>query len=202
MPIQLIGILGGVASGKSAVADRLGQLGAVVLDADDVAHEVLRDEDIKRRIAARFGADVLDEAGEVRRGALAKSVFADSDAGRQALADLETLMHPAIGQRIQQKIDAIAHDDPQQVIVLDAAVMMKAGWHKLCDRLIFVEVSPDVRVQRSRSRGWSDDEVASREARQTPLAEKRAAADVIIDNSGDLAQTYAQVDRFWAKVRD
>ena len=186
-----------MASGKSVVADRLRELGAAVLDADVVAHEVLTEDETKAAIRRRYGDEVFAPDGQVARGALAKVVFADSDAGNDALTDLEAIMHPRIGARVAERMREIEAEGAAAAIVLDAAVMMKAGWHKLCDVLLFVDVSPEVRVQRSKARGWSDAEVAAREARQTLVADKRAAADVVIDNSGDLHHTFAQVDRFW-----
>ena len=195
--MKLVGLLGGVASGKSVVTKRLAELGAEVLDGDVTAHEVLREGDIRAAIRQRFGEAVFDEDGQVNRSALARVVFAGGNNGSTALTDLEKIMHPRIGQRLQEKMAEIDRIGKAQAVVLDAAVMMKAGWHKLCDLLVFVDVTPEIRVARSRSRGWSDEEVAAREARQTPLEVKRAAADVVIDNSGDLTDTFAQVDRFW-----
>ena len=200
--MRIIGILGGVASGKSVVANRLRELGAAVLDADVVAHEVLDEAEVQSAIRQRFGAEVFTAGGQVARGALAKVVFADDAAGSDALADLEAIMHPRIGERVAEKMREIQAEGSAKAIVLDAAVMMKAGWHKLCDVLLFVDVSPDVRVERSKARGWSDAEVAAREARQTPVEQKRAAADVVIDNSGELSDTFAQVDRFWREFID
>lgn len=197
--MKIIGILGGVASGKSVVAKRLAELGAEVLDADLTAHEVLREPDIQSAIRQRFGDAVFEDNGQVHRSALARVVFAGDENGSTALADLEKIMHPRIGERLQEKMGEIDRLGKAKALVLDAAVMMKAGWHKLCDVLLFVDVSPEVRVQRSRSRGWSDEEVTAREARQTPLEEKRAAADVVIDNAGDLTDTFAQVDQFWSE---
>ena len=194
--MRIIGILGGVASGKSVVAGRLRELGAEILDADVVAHEVLREEEVQAAVRQRFGEEVMDDNG-VNRSALARIVFANRDSGSEALGDLEAIMHPRIGQRLQEQISEIQSQGDAKALVLDAAVMMKAGWHKLCDVLLFVDVAPEVRVQRSLARGWSDKEVASREARQTPVDQKRAVADVIIDNSGELYDTFAQVDRFW-----
>ena len=194
--MKIIGILGGVASGKSAVAARLKELGAAVLDADVTAHHALDEAKIQAAIRERYGEGVF-AGGKVNRSALARIVFADGDAGRAALADLEAILHPRIGELLREEMERIESQHTNKAIVLDAAVMMKAGWHKLCDVLIFVDVAPEVRVQRSLARGWDAKEVASREARQTPVDEKRAAADVIIDNSGELNDTFAQVDRFW-----
>jgi len=200
--MKTIGILGGVASGKSLVAKRLAEHGAMVLDGDVTAHEVLREDDVKTAIGERFGPQVIGDDGEIIRSELAKIVFADDDAGFDALADLEAIMHPRIGARLREKMERIAQAGEAAAIVLDAAVMMKAGWHKLCDVLIFVDASTEARVRRARARGWSAEEVAAREARQTPVAEKRAAADVVIDNSGAVADTFAQVDRFWREFHD
>lgn len=198
--MKTIGILGGVASGKSVVARRLEELGAEVLDADVVAHEVLREDGVKSALRARFGDRVVGQDGQIDRKAVAKIVFADDDAGRRALADLEAIVHPRIGQRLRRRIDEIQQHGTAKAIVLDAAVMMKAGWHKLCDTMLFVDASPEVRAARAQSRGWSPQEVAAREARQTPVMEKRAIADVVIDNSGSLDDTFAQVDRFWRNI--
>ena len=195
--MKIIGILGGVASGKSVVANRMRELGAEVLDADVVAHEVLNEEEVQSAIRRRFGDAVFTLDGQVARRELAKVVFADDEAGRKALADLEAIMHPRIGARLDERMREIQAAGEAKSIVLDAAVMMKAGWHRLCDALLFVEVSPAVRVERSKTRGWSDKEVTAREARQTPVDQKRAAADVVIDNSGELSDTFAQIDRFW-----
>ena len=148
--MRIIGIFGGVASGKSVVANRLRELGAAVLDADVVAHEVLAEDATQAAIRRRFGDDVFTPDGQVARGALAKIVFADDEAGSQALADLEAIMHPRIGERVAEKMREIEAAGNAAAIVLDAAVMMKAGWHKLCDVLLFIEVAPEVRVQRSR----------------------------------------------------
>ena len=200
--MRIIGILGGVASGKSVVAGRLKELGAEVLDADVVAHEVLREEDVKSAVRQRFGGGVIGADGEIARGELACIVFAEDEVGQSALRELEAIMHPRIGERLQQRIESIREEGKAKAIVLDAAVMMKANWHKLCDVLLFVEVSPEVRMQRAKSRGWQDGEVAAREARQTPVAEKRAVADVVIDNSGELSHTFVQVDRFWDDIQD
>ena len=198
--MHVIGILGGVASGKSLVAQRLQELGATVLDADVVGHQVLRDDEVKRHIARRFGEGVFDAAGEVNRGALARIVFVEGDEGVEALADLESIVHPLISSRLREEIERLAAAGVE-VIVLDAPVMLKAGWDKFCDTIIFVDTPRDVRIARASSRGWSAEELDAREARQTPIEVKRAAASIIIENSRTPAETYDQVDRFWASLQ-
>ena len=195
-----IGIIGGVASGKSAVARRLGELGAVVLDADAAGHEVLRDEAVKAAIRQRFGDKVFTDDGEVNRRAVAAIVFADTPAGAAALADLEAIVHPPIGLLLQEKIQAIEQEGTARVVVLDAAILLKAGWDRICDKILFIDVPREIRIQRAAQRGWTPDELDARDARQTPIEQKRAAAHVVIDNSGELANTLAQVDEFWQSL--
>jgi dephospho-CoA kinase len=199
--MHILGILGGVASGKSAVARRLKELGAEVLDGDVVAHQVLRENDVKKAIRARFGDGVFDDEGEVVRGQLAKIVFAGDEEGEKALADLEFIMHPRIGQRLRERIDQIRRAGKTNVIVLDAAVLLKAGWRNFCTKILFIDVPRAQRVERAKARGWTAADVDARDARQSPIDIKRAAADVVIDNSGDLNDTFAQVDEFWASLQ-
>jgi dephospho-CoA kinase len=198
--MHILGIVGGVASGKSLVAERFRQLGAEVLNADEVGHVVLREDPIKQAIRQRFGDGVFDEHGEVARKIIAQAVFANSDAGARALKDLEAIVHPRIGQRLRERITEIAREGKTKVVVLDAAVMLQAGWSDVCDRIIFVDVPREIRIERAKSRGWSAEELDARDARQTPLAEKRAAADVIFDNSGPPSHVAKQVDEFWASL--
>jgi dephospho-CoA kinase len=195
--MMLIGVLGGIASGKSVVAARLSQLGAEILDADRIGHEVLEKPEVKAALTQRWGTQILDGRGRVDRGRVARLVFAAPPQGPEELAFLEHWTHPRIGQRLQQRLAELARDGRVTAAVLDAPVMIKAGWDKLCDRILFVEAPPEQRLARARLRGWSETEYAAREAVQESLAEKRSRADVIIDNSSSLEFTCAQVDRFW-----
>ncbi len=195
--MKTIGIIGGVASGKSAVARRLAELGAAVLDADTVGHQVLGQPQVKAAIYRRFGDGVFDEAGEINRGEVAKIVFDSTPAGEQALADLEAIVHPEIGARMREKIEEMEQVGNFPAVVLDAAVLLKAGWAPICDIILFIDVPREIRIQRAKSRGWTAEQLDARDARQTPIEQKRAAAGVVIDNSGDLANSLAQVDRFW-----
>lgn len=199
--MHILGIIGGVASGKSLVAQRFAELGAEVLKADEIAHEVLRETEIKRAIRQRFGDAVFDDAGEVVRKKVAQIVFADDEEGAKALADLEAIVHPRIGQRLRERIADITREGKTDVVILDAAIMLQAGWAAVCDQIIFVDVPREIRVERAKSRGWSADELDARDARQTPLAEKRAAADVIFDNSSEPGDILRQVDRFWTELK-
>lgn len=196
----VIGIAGGIASGKSLVSAQLEQLGAVVLDADRTAHEVLSELDVKDAIRTRWGAGVFDADGRVDRAAVAKIVFAPAPDGTEQLKFLEQLVHPRIGQRLRGQLDECA-DRGAAAVALDAAVMFKAGWDRLCDKIVFVDAPREVRLARSRQRGWSESEFDAREAAQLPVAEKRTRADVVIDNSGTPDETRQQIQCFWNSIR-
>jgi dephospho-CoA kinase len=195
----LIGILGGVASGKSEVSCRLRSLGAAVLDADRVGHAVLREAEVRQAVQRRWGEAVLDAAGEIDRRKVAEIVFAVAPESRAELTFLEQLTHPLIGQRLQEQL-AELHREGVRAAVLDAPVMLKAGWDRLCQRIVFVDAPRDVRLARARQRGWTEADFAAREAAQEPLETKRSRADVTLDNSLTRRHLYTQVDRFWRSL--
>ncbi|MBC8869548.1 MAG: dephospho-CoA kinase [Planctomycetes bacterium] len=198
----LIGVAGGIASGKSLVSEQLIRLGAEVLDADRAGHDVLRDPEVTEAIRRRWGDDVFDAAGEIDRSEVAKIVFAPPPAGPEELTYLEQLTHPRIGQRLRERMAALARGRQSLVAVLDAPVMFKAGWDKMCDKVLFVDATRELRLARAKSRGWSEAEFDAREAAQESLDVKRSRADVIIDNSSSPEHTYAQVERFWRSLEE
>jgi dephospho-CoA kinase len=190
MKPPIVGIIGGIGSGKSLVADALVKRGAWLISGDALGHEALRKPDIKEQVVKRWGRELLDEHGEIQRRLLARRVF--RDAGE--LRALEELVFPWIGRRITEEIGN-ASKKAAPLIVVDAAVMMEAGWDKNCDRVIFVEASRDVRLARLiDKRGWSEHDLAEREWLQLPLAEKRCRADAVVDNSGTPDQLARRVD--------
>jgi dephospho-CoA kinase len=198
--MKTIGLLGGIASGKSLVANKLEQLGAVVLDADRAGHEVLRLPHIKEAARAHFGASIFrdsgPDSGEIDRKRLAAIVFAYTDKGRSELEYLEKLTHPEIGRRLQEQLNLLG-EQGVQVAVLDAPVMLKAGWDRFCDQIWFIDAPYDVRLERAQARGWNEEEFRSREFAQEPIERKRELADLVLDNSGDLEYTHRQIERFW-----
>jgi dephospho-CoA kinase len=159
----LIGILGGVASGKSAVCNCLRSLGAAVLDADRVGHAVLREAEVKRAIHHRWGGKVFDAAGEIDRPAVAQIVFAATPESKTELTFLEQLTHPRIGQRLQAQL-AELNREGARAAVLDAPVMLKAGWDRMCQRIMFVDTPRCLRLERARQRGWTEADFEAREA--------------------------------------
>jgi dephospho-CoA kinase len=195
--IPIIGLLGGVASGKSLVAKQFEQLGAAVLNADIVGHEVLRVDEVKQAARQRWGGGVFAPDGELDRKALAKIVFDPSPKGRQELQYLEQITHPEIGRRLREQIEQLAATGRHKALVLDAPVMLEAGWHTLCNKLVFIDAPRDVRLARAVARGWTEADFTAREAAQETLDRKRRLADAIIDNSGSAESTQAQVRRLW-----
>ena len=196
----VIGLAGGVASGKSLVARQLQDLGAEVLDGDLAGHEVLREGEVIEHVRRHFGDDVLRPDGSIDRSAVARKVFAQSAEGRRHLAFLEQLTHPRIGTRLSRRLDEL-RDQGVRAAVLDAALMFKAGWDRHCDHVLYVDVPREIRLTRALQRGWSEQNFDDREASQTPLEEKRARATAIIDNSGSEQGTRRQVEEFWDSLK-
>lgn len=194
--MRMIGLVGGIASGKSLVADLLRQRGAVVLDGDRAGHDVLRQPDVVAAARNRWGDDVLDEQGAIDRKKVAARVFGLGDAAAGELRYLEQLTHPRIGELLrQQAADAAQRGAP--LLVLDAPLMLKGGWADLCDSIVYVDARRDVRLARALARGWTAEEFAAREAAQESLEEKRSRSTHIIDNSGPREATAQQIDQLW-----
>lgn len=193
----MIGLVGGVASGKSFVAAELVRRGAVAVDADRAGHEVLRQPEVIEDVRRCWGESVLDADGQVDRRALARIVFAPPPDGPLELARLERLTHPLIRARLADEIAQVRRQGQAAAIVLDAPVMLKAGWDRFCDHLLMVECDQAVRRSRAAARGWTAEEFARREAAQESLDRKRGAADLVMDNSGTPPQTSLEIDRLW-----
>lgn len=193
---QIIGLLGGVASGKSFVAEQLQQLGAGKLDADRVGHEVLLMPEVEAALKARWGEQVIGREGRISRSAVAAIVFARTDEGRRELAFLESATHPRIGVRLREEAQRLSAAG-FRYLVLDAPVMLKAGWDSLCDVVLYVDAPQQVRLERALSRGWTPEEFAAREAAQESLETKRRRADAVIKNGEKPEETAARVAQWW-----
>ncbi len=193
----LVGILGGIASGKSLVAGQLAALGAQVVSADALAHEVLEYDEVKRKARERWGDEVIGPDGRVDRAAVARIVFAPTVEAASERKVLESWTHPEVGRLIRERVEALLHDPSVAAVVLDVPLMLESGWNRFCDRMIFVDAPRQARLARAQARGWSEEDFDRREATQPPLAAKREAADCVIDNSTTPEATAAQVERFW-----
>ncbi|HMO14543.1 MAG TPA: dephospho-CoA kinase [Pirellulaceae bacterium] len=195
--MRIVGIIGGIASGKSRLADQFRDWGAVVLDADSIGHELLNRPDIAQAIRERWGDQVFNDAGDVDRKKLAASVFRspESHENRELLA-LESLLHPEIRRRVEEEIgQAIARKE--SVLVIDAPLLIEAGWNEICNEILFVNAPEELRLARARRRGWTDEEFRHRELAQVSLQQKKQAATFVIDNSGDWSETIRTARQLW-----
>jgi dephospho-CoA kinase len=196
----LIGIAGGIASGKSLVSGQLQRLGAEVLDADRAGHQVLGQPQVIQTLHKRWGDRVLRADGRLDRKRIAEIVFSNSPDAQEELLYLEQITHPRIGQLLQNRIDTLARQGQTEAGVLDAPVMFKAGWDRLCDTILFVDAPRRLRLARARARGWSESEFRTREAAQDALDSKRRRAKAIIDNSSTPEYAFSQVKKFWCSL--
>ena len=188
----LMGLTGGLGSGKSTVARMLQERGAVILDADAFARAaVVPGSDGFRRVVARFGSDMVGGDGSLDRPKLASIVFAD----RAALADLEAIVHPEVRRLIADGIQE--NLDTDKVVVLVNPLLIEMGTHRDCDVVVVVSVSPETQVRRSVERGMAEDDVRARIAAQLPLDERSRAADVLLDNEGTIEELEREVDVLW-----
>jgi dephospho-CoA kinase len=194
--MQIIGLLGGVASGKSFVAEQFRRLGAEVLDADRMGHEVLLVPEVRSAIRKHFGGKVFREDGQVDRKALGRIVFGSPPDGPRELTILEQITHPEIRLRLKNEAERMAAESVPAAI-LDAPVMLKSGWDEICSAVVFVEAPDGVRRERALARGWTNEEFDAREAAQESLEVKRRRADFVIDNSATAGYTQEQIERLW-----
>lgn len=199
--IPVIGIVGGIGSGKSALANALNeyfQCGR--LDADAAGHRALARPEVKASLRTAFGESIFDTQGEILRPQLAAIVFGVKEQQQAARAKLEAIVHPIIRKEVVDQLELHQIRMDCDIILLDAALLIEAGWSNDCDAVIFVDVPDQIRRKRVQQRGWSADELARREASQLSLAEKKERADLVVDNSRDIQSAAAQA-AIWLKER-
>ncbi|MEW6745762.1 MAG: dephospho-CoA kinase [Planctomycetota bacterium] len=195
--LLVVGLLGGIGSGKSTVARELGRLGALVLDADALAREVTALPEVREEISRQFGPAVLDPDGSVNRARLADRVFAD-EASRRAL---NAIIHPRVRQRIRRALERAGHENPTPVVVLDVPLLLESELNALVTCRIFVDTPEATRCERlRRERGWDPQELQRREATQAPLNEKRGRASYVLCNHGSLSELRREVEALWRRL--
>ena len=186
----IIGILGGIASGKSTVAGEFAKLGCKVVDADKIAKNLLDKEDIKDKIISLFGKSVIEPAGKIDSKKLADIVFADTD----KLSSLNRIIHPLVLARAEQLIEKYNRQSQVKAIVLDMPLLAEVGWDKRCDKLIFVDCERQIRLDRAKKKGFCDEnQLKIRENSQISLDKKVAIADNSIDNNSCFSALARQV---------
>ncbi|MBU0754176.1 MAG: dephospho-CoA kinase [Planctomycetes bacterium] len=194
----VLGLLGAIGSGKSTLAAILAKKGAVVLDADRYAADLLLDAEVRREIEAAFSKEVFDGKGFVDRGKLADIIFANEEDRAKAHA----IIHPRVRARIKAEMVRAEADPAVQIIVLDIPLLLGSELKTHCDLIILITASLKTRVQRvAEHRGWTRQELLRREACQPSLEEKKAAADCIITNEGTLDILERKVERVLKTLR-
>ena len=204
-----VGLTGGIASGKSVVGEMLVALGAHLIQADIIAHELLQPgQKVYEDVVQRFGRRILDSDGRVNRIRLAEMAFGNPAAGVPSrIEELNRLVHPAVIKRQDEWMEEIGRREPSAIAVVEAALILEAGAGERFDRLLVVTCRPEQRIRRWAVRMKIDEESARREisrrmAAQLPDEEKIKAADYVIDNSGSLDETRQQVTEVFAELRE
>jgi dephospho-CoA kinase len=194
----IIGILGGIASGKSTVAAEFAKLGCEVINADKIAHELLEKEAVKRQIVAAFGPSILDPKGRIDRKRLADIVFADT----HKLSLLNLIVHPLVLERAERQIERYSRQNQVRAIVLDMPLLAEVDWAKRCDRLIFVRCSKKIRAERAKKMGFDKNQLKIRENFQISLDNKTGIADNTIENNSDFSALVRQVADIFTDITD
>ncbi|GAB4521872.1 MAG: dephospho-CoA kinase [Phycisphaerales bacterium] len=193
----VIGMAGGIASGKSRVASEFEALGCVVVDSDKEARAALERPEVVRTLVSWWGGGILDDKGEVDRSEVASIVFNDASQRER----LEGLIHPMV-KHTRAEVVARAREAGAPGVIIDAPLLFEAGLDKECDATVFVEAERAVRLRRViTKRGWDEAELDRREAAQLPLDEKRRRADYVVDNQGDDEALREAVRRVFDAVR-
>lgn len=193
----IVGIVGGIASGKSTVANEFEKLGCAVIRADTIVHELLQEESVRDEIVGLFGPGVLDACGEVDRRKLAEIVFADE----KKLSALNQQLHPRVLERTEALLAQYEQRICVKAIVLDMPLLVEVGWADRCDRLIFVKCDRRRRASRARQAGLLDEaEIRIRENFQISLDKKAKLADITIDNNSDFLTLVRQINEIFSDI--
>ena len=191
----VIGITGGIGTGKSEAARYMASLGAALIDADVVGHEAYKPHaEAWRRVVEAFGEGILQASGEIDRRSLGAIVFSDPE----QLKKLNGIMHPLMARMVQERIEALEAEGAE-VAVVEAALLYEAGWDSLVKEVWVTDSSEEEVIGRlSRRNGMSEEEARRRLASQMSRPERLSRADIVIDNSGDVAAMRRAIDELWA----
>jgi len=194
-----VGLTGGIATGKSTVGAMFVELGCHLIESDQITHQLFEPgQAVHAAVVQQFGKRILAGDGTIDRRILGDIVFKDP----QARAKLNSLVHPAIIQRQQEWLKEMDAQDPGGIAIVDAALMIEVGTYKNYDKVIVVTGSPEIQRERLRARSaLSEEQIESRIRSQMPTEEKLKYADFVIDNSGSIGSTRAQVERVYRQLR-
>lgn len=198
MMTRILGITGNIACGKSTIARAFAAHGAALVDADQLARDVVAPgSPVLQQLVERFGADILLKDGSLNRDRLGKIIFAD----RLAREDLNRITHPAIGRLAVERLQQLKTQSDVPLVVYEAPLLFEAGAEGRVDKVLVVSIDPQVQLERLMARDGLDQAAArQRIAAQMPQQEKLARADYVLDNSGPLQNTLQEVERLWEKA--
>ena len=192
--IKVIGITGGIASGKSTIAKMLESLGASVINADEICHRLINTKSISQKIINRWGDHIQDKYGRIERDKLGEIVFSD----RKEISTLNKMIHPEAIKRIKNRITELRNQSTTVAIVLDAALLVESDLIDICDITLFVDTKKNTcKARVKNSRKWPTGEITKREKFQSSLREKKKIADIVICNNRYQTDTLKQVKDFW-----
>ncbi len=189
----VIGLTGGIGSGKSTVATLFQKWGAEILDADAIVHSILDRPSLQKKLISEWGREIAPE-GRIDRARLATLAFQDPDSVRK----LNAIVHPVVRKEIVQLI----RKSKSSLVILDAPLLLEVGADRDCHAVIFVDAPKDLRIQRVKKRGWSPGELRRREKYHWPMREKKKKSDFIIDNRGSRASLSRQVRTLVEKIEN
>jgi dephospho-CoA kinase len=193
----IIGIIGGIASGKSTVAAQFAKLGCAVIDADAIAHDLLTQEPVRDEVVRLFGREILHPSGQIDRRRLAEIVFADAE----KLEALNKVLHPRVLEQAEERIAQYNQCRHVQAIVLDMPLLVEVGWASRCDKLILVKSDLAHRAQRVKQAGCMDEQaIKIREKFQISLDRKAELADNTVDNNSDFSTMVRQIKEIFSDI--
>lgn len=195
---MILGITGNIGAGKSSVAKQFQRLGAMLVDADQLAREVVEPgSPVLEKLVEQFGSEILTSTGELDREALGRWVFSADDARQQ----LNRIIHPAIAERSTRRLKQLRRQAGIPLIVYEAPLLYEAGAEARVDQVLVVKIDPQVQLQRLMARDGCDEPTARQKiAAQMPQNDKLARADYVIDNSSSLEETRRQVEKLWSQL--
>ncbi len=196
----VIGLTGGIATGKTLVSNIFKRLGARVIDLDEIAREVVRPGlPAWREIVEAFGQGILIQGGEIDRKRLGEIVFNNPD----LLKKLNAITHPRILEEARRRIERIRREEPDAIIIVDAALLVESGYHQEMDRVIVVYADEEVQLERlMRRNGLSREEAEKRVRAQMPIEEKLSYADYVIQNNGSVEETEREVIDLFKRLKE
>ncbi|MEN6385226.1 MAG: dephospho-CoA kinase [Phycisphaerales bacterium] len=193
----IIGILGGISSGKSTVARQFEALGCGVIDADRIAKDLLSDNDVKNEIRCVLGGNVFDSGGNIDKPKMAEAMFNDPS----AVKAVNAIIHPRVMERTEKLIEQYQSDKGIKAVVLDIPLLMEVGWETRCDKLVFVACDEQIRLKRAAKKGNLDEKLLKkREKFQISLDKKRSISHYIINNNEDLSELTIQISEIFPAI--